>query len=72
MEPMDTLLARLDALEIKACQADDQLDALNLTVFRQQQQIDRLQNQLALLRQQLADPAQAAPRNPQDDIPPHY
>lgn len=72
MEPMDALLARLDALEIKACQADDQLDALNLTVFRMQQQIDRLHDRLALLRQQLADPAQATPRNPQDEVPPHY
>lgn len=72
MDTTDALLARLDALEIKACQADDLLDELNLTVFRQQEQIDRLQRHLALLRQQLPDPGQGAPRDPQDDIPPHY
>ncbi|MFA7281644.1 MAG: SlyX family protein [Sterolibacterium sp.] len=49
------------------------LEELNRTVFRQQQQIDRLQKELQTLRQQLQiDDAQATPRNLQDEIPPHY
>ena len=35
--------AKLNELEAKMSLAEDLLDALNRTVFRQQQQIDRLQ-----------------------------
>jgi len=65
--------ARLDALEAKIGFIDDLQDALNRTVFRQQQQIDQLALALAALRQQVlagADPPGAG--DPRDEIPPHY
>ncbi|MDX3904325.1 MAG: SlyX family protein [Pigmentiphaga sp.] len=64
---------RLTELEIKAGFAEDLLERLNETVFRQQQQIELLARELSALRRQLAEsPTPAGPRNPRDDIPPHY
>ena len=44
---------RLAELEIKVGLADDLIDQLNQTIFRQQQQIEFLAKELASLRQQL-------------------
>jgi SlyX protein len=63
---------RLTDLEIKASYTEDLLDQLNLVIYRQQQQIDRLALELAQLRQQSSDPASGAPRNLRDELPPHY
>jgi len=62
---------RLNEVEIKLGYAEDLLDELNLTIYRQQQQIDALIRQVAALRQQ-APEGSAAPRSPQDELPPHY
>ena len=51
--------SRLNELEAKISLAEDLLDALNRTVFRQQQQIDRLQQDIRALRQQLQEAAPA-------------
>lgn len=64
--------ARLTALEIKASYAEDLLDVLNQTVYRQQQQIERLQVELQQLREQLASAGQGGEQRPRDDRPPHY
>jgi SlyX protein len=64
--------ARLDELEVKLTFAEDLLEALNATIHRQQQQIDRLQRQVHELRQQVTAGAPAEARNPQEEIPPHY
>ena len=72
MDIQDPVLRRLEALEIKASYADDLLDQLNLTIYRQQQQIDQLQRQIALLRQQLPDAGASAPQGARDELPPHY
>ena len=61
---------RLTDLEIKLSLADDMLDQLNQTVYRQQQQIERLLRELAELRQQMPDGA--GPRSLRDELPPHY
>ncbi len=63
---------RLTELEIKASYTEDLLDQLNLALYRQQQQIDRLVQELAHLRQQMPEPGGATPRNLRDEIPPHY
>ena len=63
---------RLDALEVKAAFAEDLLEQLNLTVYRQQQQIERLQRELTQLRQQLFEGSGAAPRSLRDELLPHY
>jgi SlyX protein len=48
------------------------LDAINATVYRQQQQIDRLLREVKELREQLATAAPAEGRSLRDEIPPHY
>lgn len=63
---------RLTDLEVKMTFAEDLLDQLNLTVFRQQQQIDKLQEEVRALRQQLVSSLPAETRNLRDEIPPHY
>lgn len=65
---------RITRLESKFCHAEDLLDELNRTVFRQQQQIDQQQAQIQLLYRLLqggsADGADR--RDPREEIPPHY
>lgn len=64
---------RLTDLEIKFSFAQDLLDELNLTVYRQQQQIDLLLQEVRGLRLQVQStaPAQGA-QDLRDEIPPHY
>ncbi len=65
--------SRLIELEIKVALQEDQLDALNLTVTRQQQQIDLLQEQLRHLYQLQQGASQdETVGSLRDDIPPHY
>jgi SlyX protein len=59
MDPVETIERRLTALELKATYADDLLDELNQTIFRQQQQIESLARALATLRDRRS--AQRAP-----------
>ena len=72
MEHSQDAAHRLDELEIKASYTDDLLDQLNMAIYRQQQQIDSLIQQVALLRQQSADAGSGGPRNLRDELPPHY
>ncbi len=64
--------ARLTELEIKASYAEDLLDQLNQTIFRQQQQIDALLREVAELRRQQPEGGQPVQRNLRDELPPHY
>lgn len=63
---------RLTELEVKLAFAEDLLETLNATVYRQQQQIDALQRQLRELREQMQAQSPAEPRSLRDEIPPHY
>ena len=64
---------RLNELEIKLSLTEDLVEELNRTVFRQQEQLDLLQEQLRLLYKQMqAGSAQAEPLSLRDEIPPHY
>jgi len=63
---------RINELEVKLSFAEDLLEQLNLTVFRQQQQIESLQRDLVALRQQLLASMPAESRSLRDEIPPHY
>ena len=72
MQPTRTLEDRIDELEIKASFTDDLLDQLNLTIYRQQQQIDSLVQQLVQLRRQMPEAGSGGGRNPSDELPPHY
>jgi SlyX protein len=64
--------ARLNEVEAKLALAEDLLEALNHTVFRQQQQIDQLQHQLRALALQMQSGPSGERRDPHEEIPPHY
>lgn len=59
--------ARINELEVKLSFAEDLLEQLNLTVFRQQQQIEGLQRELRALRQQLIESLPAEQRSLRDE-----
>jgi len=64
---------RLVELEIRLGLAENLVDELNLTVYRQQQQLDLLQEQLRHLHRQLEEGLTAGGRRPaSEEIPPHY
>ena len=67
-----TLESRLTELEVKLSYAEDLIEGLNTTVFRQQEQIELLQKQLTILHRKMQEDAAAERRDPRDDIPPHY
>lgn len=68
---MNSEADRLERFEIRLLLAEDQIDALNKTVYRQQGLIDRLQEQVRQLARQVQS-AQAAQGRPEDEIPPHW
>jgi len=63
---------RLTEIETKLAFAEDLIETLNQTVFRQQEQIDLLQAQLRLLHGQLQALQPEDARSPREEIPPHY
>ncbi|WP_280189165.1 SlyX family protein [Delftia sp. PS-11] len=70
----EALQARVMELEIKASYTDDLLEQLNLTIYRQQQQIDRLADELRELRRRVPEGGGAGggPASLRDELPPHY
>lgn len=72
MHTPDPTDERLIQLEIKLSFAEDLLDALNQQVAQQQDQIERLQQEVRSLRQQPSDMAQTPFRSLRDELPPHY
>jgi SlyX protein len=64
--------SRVTELEAKISLAEDLLDALNRTVYQQQQQIDELKREVRALREQLRDASPGASASPEDNVPPHY
>ncbi len=63
---------RIAELEIKLAYAEDLLDSVNTTVFRQQEQIDLLQAQLRSLQQQVQTSMPGEALSLRDELPPHY
>lgn len=63
--------ARITELEVKLAFAEDLLETLNQTVFRQQAQIERMQREVRELRDQMQS-LPTEPRSLRDEIPPHY
>ena len=73
MNPNSPLENRLVDLEIKVGFSEDLLDQLNAQVYRQQQQIDALIQELRQMRDRLPESGGGAEvRNLRDEIPPHY
>ncbi len=69
---MSNTEARLTDLEVKLSFTEDLVDDLNRTIFRQQQQIDLLINEIRSLRDQLTNMPPEERRSLRDEIPPHY
>jgi SlyX protein len=67
-----TLDVRIDEFEAKLAFAEDMIESLNLTVFRQQEQLDLMQQQIRLLHEQLKAVSPKEERDLRDEIPPHY
>ncbi len=63
---------RMAELEVKLSFCEDLLEELNRTVCRQQQQIEQILKELQVLRDQVRASLPADPRDPADEIPPHY
>ena len=64
---------RLAELEVRLNLTEELVEALNLTVYRQQQQIDLLQQQLRHLYRQMQEaPPALEKRSGDEEIPPHY
>ena len=64
---------RMAEIEAKLTLAEDLLEALNTTVYRQQQHIERLERDLRAMRDQVeAMSAAGSPTALRDEIPPHY
>jgi SlyX protein len=63
---------RLERIETKVSFSEDLLEELNMTVYRQQKQIDRLREQIQLLTEQLGDMRSSRQGSLRDEIPPHY
>ncbi len=73
LSPRAVMESRLTEIEIKLALTEDLVDTLNLTVHRQQEQIDALQRQLVQIYQQMQAAAPSAEsRDLRDEIPPHY
>jgi SlyX protein len=64
--------SRLDKLEEKLSLAEDLLEELNKTIYRQQNRIDQLEQEMKSLREQMQTAAPGEPRNLREEIPPHY
>ena len=69
---LERVVARLENLEIKASFTEDLLDQLNLTIYQQQELIDRLTHEILQLRQQAPEGGSNGSRNLRDELPPHY
>jgi SlyX protein len=73
MTDPEALQARMAEIEAKLTLSEDLLETLNRTVYRQQQHIDRLQQEVRGLRDQVEAAAAAGePTQPRDEVPPHY
>lgn len=63
---------RVTELEVKLAFAEDLLDTLNNTVYRQQERIDQLERTVRDLRQLVLQSIPVEQRSLRDEIPPHY
>ena len=71
-DAQEALQERIMELEIKASYMEDLLEQLNMTIYRQQEQITALINEVRELKRQTPDGGSGAPRNLRDELPPHY
>ncbi len=63
---------RLIDLETRIAFQEDSIQALSDEIYRQQKELDRLQQLCNLMLQQLQDANTGGPTGPVDEKPPHY
>lgn len=63
---------RITDLEVKLAFAEDLLETLNTTVYRQQERIEQLERSVRDLRALVLQAIPAEQRSLRDEIPPHY
>jgi len=63
---------RIVDIEIKLTRQEDQIEALNKTVYDQQKKLDELETLCAALAHRLKELAETATQNPLNEPPPHY
>lgn len=63
---------RITDLEVKLAFAEDLLETLNTTVYRQQERIEQLERVVRDLRQLVLQAIPAEQHSLRDEIPPHY
>lgn len=63
---------RLTELEIKLGFAEDLLEELNRTVYRQQEQMAAMHEEIRALRRQLELAQPSEQPSAADEVPPHY
>lgn len=64
--------SRIAEIEARLNLTEDLVEQLNRTVYRQQQQLDLLQQELQVLYRQVQDAVPEDARGPADEVPPHY
>jgi SlyX protein len=69
---MKDLTERVTELEVKLGFAEDLIDTLNQTVFRQHEQLDLLQRQLIELHRRMKESESRETQDASEEIPPHY
>lgn len=72
LDRMAALARRVQELEIKAGFAEDLLDQLDQTIFRQQRQIEALARELMEMRRRMPEGGASPAGSLRDDVPPHY
>lgn len=68
----DNFAARVNALEERAVYQDETIEALNLTITKQWDQIDKVTRMVELLTERLRDIEAKATQSPANERPPHY
>ncbi|MFZ5482676.1 MAG: SlyX family protein [Pseudomonadota bacterium] len=69
---MSDLEARVTELEVKLGFAEDLIDSLNQTMFRQQERLDLMQREMTELYRRIREAEAHEQRDPSEEIPPHY
>lgn len=63
---------RLIDLETRIAFQEDSIQALSDEIYRQQKELDRLQQLCSIMLQRLQDVSAGGPTGPVDEKPPHY
>jgi SlyX protein len=63
---------RTTNIEVKLSFTEDLVEELNQTIYKQQQQIDMLINEVRALKLQMASNLPSDGNSPRDELPPHY